>query len=58
MKLLDACVFAFEGADVKHGAADRRAIRRLGEIAWLRDIFGARLVLKARSEVEADAWAR
>jgi hypothetical protein len=55
MKLLDACVFAFEGADVKHGAADRRAIRRLGEIAGLRDIFGARLVLKAGSEVEADA---
>lgn len=50
MKLLDAGVCAFEAADPKHHDADRKAMRRIGEIAYQRDIFGARPVVKAEGE--------
>jgi len=50
MKLLDAAIFAFEGADRVNGDFDRDAIRRLVDIAYGRDIFGQRRVARAEPE--------
>lgn len=65
LKLLDAGIVALEGFDLAHVDErratkllahiddDRHAMRRLGEIAWQRDIFGTRpRLVKAEGEAE------